>query len=129
VQDKSRPAVLLYGGDFDASGEDIDRDLIARTDCWASVVRVALTAAQVVEYRLPVNPGKVGDSRAAGFIDRHGSLMQVEIDALPPETLRRLYTDAITSYWDVSAYDAVIVRERRDLARLAAVSDHLAGES
>ena len=30
-----RPAVLLYAGDHDPSGEDIDRDFTARTDCWA----------------------------------------------------------------------------------------------
>jgi hypothetical protein len=29
-----RPAVLLYAGDHDPSGEDIDRDFVARTGCW-----------------------------------------------------------------------------------------------
>jgi hypothetical protein len=63
-----RGAVLLYGGDFDPSGEDIDRDFVERTGCWDKVVRVALTSTQVREYALPVNPGKSSDSRAAGFI-------------------------------------------------------------
>lgn len=45
-----RPAVLVYAGDFDPSGEDIDRDFIARTRCFSEVVRVALTPEQVVEY-------------------------------------------------------------------------------
>ena len=70
--DRERPAVLLYAGDFDPSGEDIDRDFIERSACWDKVIRVALSADQVRDYRLPVNPGKVTDSRAAGFIERHG---------------------------------------------------------
>src|SRR5207249_5207910 len=42
-----RPAVLLYAGDFDSSGEDIFRDFVARTDCWTHTRRIALTAEQV----------------------------------------------------------------------------------
>ena len=72
VRGHERPAVLLYAGDHDPSGEDIDRDFIARTDCWDEVRRVALTAAQVEQYALPPQPGKETDSRAAGFIERHG---------------------------------------------------------
>ena len=44
VETDTRPAVVLYAGDFDPSGEDIDRNFIAQTDCWATVLRVALTA-------------------------------------------------------------------------------------
>jgi hypothetical protein len=117
-----RPAVLLYAGDFDPSGEDIDRDFVARTDCWAKVVRVALTVEQVTQYRLPPNPGKATDSRAAGFVARHGELVQVEIDALSPETLRALFAEAIAGYWDESACAAVLEQERaeRELLRAAA---------
>ena len=70
--DRERPAVLLYAGDFDPSGEDIDRDFIERSACWDKVIRVALSTDQVRDYRLPANTGKVTDSRAAGFIERHG---------------------------------------------------------
>jgi hypothetical protein len=117
-----RPAVLLYAGDFDPSGEDIDRDFVARTDCWDKVIRIALSAEQVTQYQLPPNPGKSTDSRAAGFVARHGELVQVEIDALPPETLRALFAEAITDYWDESAYAAVLERERaeRELLRTVA---------
>ena len=83
--------MLLYAGDHDPSGEDIDRDFIARTDCWDEVRRVALTAAQVEQYALPPQPGKETDSRAAGFVERHGRLVQVELDALPPDVLRDLF--------------------------------------
>lgn len=120
-----RPAVLLYAGDFDPSGEDIDRDFLERTDCWHKVTRVALTLDQVREHRLPINPGKTGDSRAAGFIERHGQLMQVELDALDPDTLRTMFAAAIAEHWDTSAYEAVLTRERADRERLADVSEGL----
>ena len=54
--------------------------------------------------------------RAAGFISRHGELMQVELDALDPDELHRLYTDAIAEYWDASIYDDVVARERQQRA-------------
>jgi hypothetical protein len=118
AEDQGRDAVLLYAGDFDPSGEDIDRDFIERTDCWDDVVRVALTAAQVREYGLPVNPGKASDSRAAGFISRHGELVQVELDALDPDVLRSLFQAAIDGYWDTSTFEAVLAREVDDRRRL-----------
>lgn len=121
VRSRGRPAVLLYAGDFDPSGEDIDRDFVERTGCWQEVVRVALSAEQVAAYRLPPNPGKASDSRAAGFIERHGTLVQVELDALDPADLRRLFTEAIGAYWDTCAYDDVMRRERAERNRLESI--------
>jgi hypothetical protein len=113
-----RPAMLLYAGDHDPSGEDIERDFIERTDCWAKVVRVALSAEQVATYRLPPQPGKATDARSAAFVARHGQLVQVELDALPPDVLRRLFTDAITEFWDTSAYERQLEIEHDDRAAL-----------
>lgn len=120
VQDAGRPAVLLYGGDFDPSGEDILRDFVGRCGCFGEVVRVALTAEQVVEYGLPEFPGKATDARARGFIERHGRLAQVEVDALPPDALRRLFRDAIERFFDVSTFGAAVQREQAERAELAA---------
>lgn len=118
VKRQRRPAVLIYGGDFDPSGEDIDRDFLERVGCFGRVERVALHAEQIQQYNLPPQPGKSTDARAAGFIRRHGELMQVELDALPPDVLRELYRAALDAYWDVSAYESVVkveTRERRSL--------------
>jgi hypothetical protein len=109
-----RPAVLLYAGDHDPSGEDIDRDFVDKSACWAEVVRVALTAEQVTAYGLPPNPGKATDSRANGFIGRHGELVQVELDALDPTDLRDLYQMALGEYWNDDAYQAALDRERQE---------------
>lgn len=114
VEAQDRPAVLLYAGDYDPSGEDIDRDFIARAGCFDEVVRVALSAEQIVEHGLPPQPGKATDSRAAAFVAKHGTLVQVELDALPPDVLRDLYRQALAPSWDVSAYEAVLAEERAE---------------
>lgn len=118
VEARDRPAVLLYAGDHDPSGEDIDRDFIERTDCWDQVRRVALTAEQVEEYALPPQPGKATDSRAARFIARHGRLVQVELDALPPDVLRGLFSQALGEWWDPTAFRAALEEEQEDRAEL-----------
>jgi hypothetical protein len=110
--------VLIYAGDFDPSGEDIDRDFLTRTRCFDQVVRIALSAEQVRAFNLPPQMGKASDSRAGGFIARHGELVQVELDALPPDELRALFQDAIDAFWDASAYERVLAQEERDRAEL-----------
>jgi hypothetical protein len=113
-----RCAVLLYAGDFDPTGEDIDRDFVERVDAFAVVRRIALNADQVDEYRLPSAPGKETDSRAAAFVARHGRLLQVELDALDPDGLRGLYADAIRDHSDDDAYQESLDREDRERAAL-----------
>lgn len=113
-----RPTVLIYAGDFDPSGEDIDRDFTLRTGCWDEVHKIALTPKQVAEYELPVNPGKLTDSRSKGFMQKHGELVQVELDALPPEILRGMFREAIGEYWDETAYRDILERESSERGRL-----------
>ncbi len=122
VAEQRRPAVLIYAGDFDPSGEDIQRDFMQRTGCFADVSRVALNAEQVEQYDLPPQMGKATDSRAGGFIQRHGKLVQVELDALPPDVLRRLYTEALGRYWDTPAYERALAREQAERIRLRGVT-------
>ena len=120
---QDRPAILIYAGDFDGSGEDIFRDLVDRTDCWAKALRIALTPEQIQRYDLPVLPGKETDTRALKHARRQGfdSAVQVEMDALDPAVLRGLYRDAIDEYWDADAYAAAVAAEESDLAELSAV--------
>lgn len=109
-----RDAVLIYGGDFDPSGLDIQRDFEARTDCWHSVERVALSWEQIEQYNLPPLPGKSSDSRAAGFVAEHGELVQVELDALPPDVLRSLYQAGIDEWWNDEAYEQSLAQEEEE---------------
>ena len=119
VAAEGREAILIYAGDFDPSGEDIQRDFLARTGCFDEVVRVALDDEQVSDYDLPPQPGKTSDTRAAGFVRRHGRLVQVELDALAPDVLRDLYWEAISDYWDESMFEVVLEQERHDRKALA----------
>lgn len=51
-------------------------------------------------------------------MERHGELVQVELDALPVETIRELFQDAIDDYWDKPTYEAVLDREAEERDRL-----------
>lgn len=117
-----RPAILIYGGDFDPSGEDILRDFTSRAGCFDRIHRVALNPDQIEEYDLPPLPGKASDSRAEGFIARHGELMQVELDALPPDVLRSLYREQFDYYWNVDAYRTRIEQENKDREMLKKIA-------
>ena len=118
IVNDGRPAVLIYAGDFDPTGEDVDRDFVERVAEFDEVRRIALSAEQVDEYDLPSLPGKETDSRAAAFEARHGRLVQVELDALDPDDLRDLYAAAIADYWAGDAFAAVREQERQERARL-----------
>lgn len=114
VHKQRRKSVLLYAGDFDPSGMDIDRDFIERAHIFDETMRVALTADIVRDYDLPPMPGKAEDSRSARFMLEHGELVQVELDALPPTDLRALYQAAINEFWDEDSYEEAMERERED---------------
>jgi hypothetical protein len=122
VETDGRPAVLIYGGDFDPSGEAIQRDFAGRSACWREVVRVALTPEQIKKYNLPELRGKATDTRARKFMARHGELVQVEIDALPPDVLRGLYEAAFSDFFDMSRYREVLEAEDEERVRLCALA-------
>ena len=83
-------------------------------DGLAEVRRLALDWSQVVAHDLPPQLGKATSSRAATFVERHGRLVQVELEALPPDVLRELYAEAVADYWDDDAYRAVVEREQAE---------------
>lgn len=80
---------------------------------------VAFSSGQVDQYGLPPVPGKASDSRASGFVERHGRLVQVELEALDPDVLRSLYRRAFDEFFDTSQYEAMVAREdgQRDILR------------
>lgn len=118
VLEQGRKAVLLYAGDFDPSGMDIERDFLARSGDWYHAQRVALTWDQVEVHELPPMVGKATDTRAAGFVKAHGELVQVELDALPPDVLRGLFEDALEPFVDASMSEAIVAQEEQDRSRL-----------
>ncbi|WP_254594762.1 hypothetical protein [Streptomyces sp. 8P21H-1] len=118
VATESREAVLLTVGDFDCSGEDLERDFVARTDCWSRTQRVLLTYNQVVdEYELPATEGKRGDPRWPAFARRHGldidHPVQWEVEALEPAELQRLVLAAVGPYVDRDVLAEQMAREEQ----------------
>jgi hypothetical protein len=122
---------LIYAGDLDPSGEDILRDFTERCDVWSKVEHIAVRPEQIDELGLSVNPGKSSDSRATAFRSRHRDLglVQVEVEAIPPDTLQRLYTDAMAPWWDVSIAQAVLERERMEREQLNRIAIEMDGPS
>ncbi|HUY27323.1 MAG TPA: hypothetical protein VMV27_07865 [Candidatus Binataceae bacterium] len=125
VKASRRRAILIYAGDFDPSGEGILVDFGRRGSRDFTIEQIALNEEQVTHYRLPLGEGKPKDPRAARFIEKHGRLMQVELDALDPHVLRQLYADAIARYWDDDIYTSIIEQEEAERAELVKIAESL----
>lgn len=141
-EEKGRPAYLIYAGDFDPSGEDIDRDFVERllqylqrqrglalghsvNEVFAGVERIALLPHHIEEYQLPEYPGKETDSRKWKFMATHGKLVQVELDALDPDDLRYLYTTAVDAYFDYTTHNEVLAEEAEEERVLEGLANQL----
>lgn len=139
-------ALVLYLGDHDPSGLDIERSLGEAVDYFdggmygglpagigealrsfglaggsPKITRVALTYDQVQQYGLLPNPTKKADSRSRSYVDRYGDQCW-ELDALDPATLRTLVTQAVERERDLGLWASTMNsnRQRREriLARL-----------
>ena len=89
-----RPTYVYVLGDFDPSGQCAAgkiMELLPRFAAGTEVypVQLAVTHEQVIEWALPTREVKRSDSRAPKFIERFGAI-SVELDAIPPNRLRRL---------------------------------------
>ncbi len=127
IQRKGVKPTIIYLGDLDPSGEDMVRDVKDRLAMMllnVNVVKLALNPEQVEQYSLPPNPAKMTDSRAEAFVDKHGS-DSYEVDAIPPDELIRIVTEAITSRMDMKAYEAVRAREGRLSDKLQDVAGNI----
>lgn len=91
---------ILYLGDHDPSGLDMDRDIKGRLEMFGDldleVIRLALKMEQVEQMDVPENPAKTSDSRyEAYFVEFGGSSW--ELDAVEPTELVRLVTEYVES--------------------------------
>ncbi len=104
---KGKPTVVLYFGDFDPSGIDIERDLMERLGKYNAgdfkVVRVALKPDQIEKYSLPPMPVKKSDARSPSFVASYGN-ESVELDALDPLVLKTLVASSIAAHIDLEAW-------------------------
>jgi hypothetical protein len=88
-----------------------------------SVERMALNWDQVQEYDPPPNPAKLGDSRSTGYIREFGS-NSWELDALEPQVIGDLITNAVTDRIEWDLWDAARNREADQQNQIQWVADH-----
>lgn len=127
AESKDKTSKLFYLGDHDPSGEDMVRDIGERLRLFGSsveVTKLALTMAQVEEHNPPPNPAKMSDSRAANYVAQHGA-SSWEVDALPPNVLSDIITEAVEEVCDGSLMEEVIAKEERLKKRLTTVTEKI----
>jgi len=96
-----KPIHAFYLGDFDPSGFDLERDLIAKLHRYCKQPfeweRLGVNAADFAEFNLlPLSP-KESDRRCGKFVAAHGQEC-AEVDAIPSTELRRRVRDSIEQF-------------------------------
>jgi hypothetical protein len=137
---------ILHLGDHDPSGIDMTRDIEDRLSMFIAqdvfgalpsedqdtyayevsdsliVDRIALNMDQIQQYNPPPNPAKLTDSRANGYIARHGR-SSWELDALEPTVLVNLIQNAVDSYRDSAKWHDALKHEESEREVLTAASE------
>ncbi len=111
------PIKVLQLTDFDPSGEDMVRDLEDRLTKYGAadfeLTKIALTRDQVSTLGLPPMPAKKSDPRYDRFAQSYGDEV-VELDALPPDELDRIITEAIEELIDEDAWNTEIKKAKQE---------------
>jgi len=136
ASDDVEELIVLYFGDFDPSGVDIERSALDHLTSTFGIdvefERVALRKEQIGEYKLPPAPAKKTDSRREQFLADYGVDWQVELDAIEPDELRRLIRTKVLSHMDRDKKDErdEELDNRRDLIkeRIKEVLDEIGSE-
>jgi hypothetical protein len=118
IATQDKPTHIYYFGDHDPSGIDIGRvveDELRElaTNAVATFQRAAVTEDQISEWNLPTRPTKSGDASA-----KKSEGDSVELDTIPPATLRALVEECIVRHIDAKAWKQREAQERADPKRL-----------
>jgi hypothetical protein len=114
------PTFIYHFGDFDPSGvnaaEKIEQTLREMApDAEIHFERVAVTEQQIEQWNLPTRPTKASDTRSRTFGD-----ISVELDAIPPGTLRALVELVIQRHLPERQFEILKAAEEseRDLLKV-----------
>ena len=131
-----KPIHAYYVGDWDPSGHDIERDLRSKlcrymgADEWSPPPfqwhRLAVVKDDFRAFDLLRLPVKRTDKRAAAFLELYGHDC-AEVDALPPDELRRRVEEAIFGHVDREKWERLKVVEAAERQTVAVVAARLAG--
>ncbi|MCX5658620.1 MAG: hypothetical protein NTW19_02730 [Planctomycetota bacterium] len=110
----NKPTFIYYFGDHDPSGVVIDRTVERELRTYAphadiTFHRVAVTEDQIGRLNLPTRPTKTTDSRAKKFTGA-----SVDLDAIPPATLRAMVEECIVGHIDQRQLDKTRMIERQE---------------
>jgi len=122
-----KPITILYFGDLDPRGKDIQRYLtetLQNFDVEAHVERVALTRQQVEVYNLPPAPTKKKDTMARQWIETQGDAVW-ELDALEPNLLMRLVEDSIRQHFDNDRFEKRNELQRQNREKIREILDKI----
>jgi hypothetical protein len=120
-----KPTTVLYFGDYDPSGQDIQRDLEKRLTAYGAknfkVIRMALTKEQITQYNLPPRPE---DAETIAKLQRdprtktYGIDYACELDALEPTTLQHIIRTAILNSIDLEKWNQTIQQIKDEQQKL-----------
>jgi hypothetical protein len=122
VKGSGKEIHILYFGDFDPSGDDMDDHLDNALRYFGledvDFQRIAVTEEQIEQFNLPPMPksketvDKVNhDTRKNGFIKKYGRLYIVELDALlaiVPDVFRSVVQESVDQFFDSGIYQDVL---------------------
>ncbi len=117
VKGQNKSVKIIYLGDHDPSGMDMDRDINNRIEIFTYgeirriVKRIALNMEQVEEFHPPENPAKQKDSRFEQYVVEYGE-SSWELDALEPSVLADIIEKAIMEFVDLDEFDKVAEKEQ-----------------
>lgn len=126
VQDREDMDVewkLIYFGDYDPSGIDIERHvgetLANDFNVEFDIYREAITRQQIADYNIPPAPAKTTDSRYERMLAETGEAMQVELDAIEPLMLQDMIRRSIRQYYDNDATEQRndLIERRREMMK------------
>lgn len=128
--DEGKGCYIVHLGDHDPSGVDMSRDIQERLLMFGTPVRVeriALTMEQIEEFSPPPNPAKLSDSRCGSYISRYGR-RSWELDALEPQVIRSLITEAVAGLRDDALMDEALEAEGSHIRALERLRGALLGD-
>lgn len=119
LADIDKPVFVYHFGDFDASGKDAARAIREGLASFGAIIdfrEVAVTEAQIKALNLQTRPAKRSDPRAAKWGN-----VAVELDAIPPATLRGMVSSVIERHIDQAELERLRTIEREERRSLGAL--------
>lgn len=119
-----KPITVFYLGDHDPSGQEIERDLYRRVHGYQlrhrghdvdgfALKRLAIFNSDIAKFNLPPLRIKQSDTNAERFRQQYGN-QAVELDALPPDVLRKRIKDAVENLIDFKLWNRAKATEQAE---------------